>query len=90
MCLMLVPQCRQTRCWVTSVSGSSWRARGRFDLARTVKQRAAEGLGHESMLMTEDFLALTLDISGGCVHDPELGFWTTHDLPRRSNVCGRG
>ena len=37
-------------------------SKGRFDRARTVKQRAAEGLPHESTLMTEDFLALTLDI----------------------------
>ncbi|HEV2810845.1 MAG TPA: site-specific DNA-methyltransferase [Acidimicrobiales bacterium] len=37
-------------------------SKGRFDRARTVKQRAAEGLPHESTVMTEDFLALTLDI----------------------------
>ena len=37
-------------------------SKGRFDRARSVKQRAAEGLPHESTLMTEDFLALTLDI----------------------------
>jgi DNA modification methylase len=37
-------------------------SKGRFDRARTVKQRAAEGLPHESTLMTEDFMALTLDI----------------------------
>src|SRR4029077_1571039 len=30
--------------------------------ARSVKQRAAEGLPHESTLMTDDFMALTLDI----------------------------
>lgn len=35
---------------------------GRFDRARTVKQRQAEGLPHESTLMTEDFMALTLDV----------------------------
>lgn len=37
-------------------------SKGRFDRARTVKQRAAEGLPHESTLITEDFMALTLDI----------------------------
>lgn len=37
-------------------------SKGRFDRARTVKQRAAEGLPYESTLMTEDFMALTLDI----------------------------
>ena len=37
-------------------------SKGRFDRARTVKQRAADGLPHESTLMTEDFMALTLDI----------------------------
>ena len=37
-------------------------SKGRFDRARTVKQRAAEGLPHESTLMTDDFLALTLDV----------------------------
>ncbi len=37
-------------------------SKGRFDRARPVKQRAAEGLPHESTLMTDDFLALTLDI----------------------------
>lgn len=37
-------------------------SKGRFDRARTVKQRAAESLPHETTLMTEDFLALTLDI----------------------------
>ncbi len=39
-------------------------SKGRFDRARSVKQRAAEGLPHESTLMTEDFLASTLDIWG--------------------------
>lgn len=34
----------------------------RFDRARTVRQRAAEGLPHEGTVMTEDFLALTLDV----------------------------
>jgi site-specific DNA-methyltransferase (adenine-specific) len=37
-------------------------SKGRFDRARTVKQRAVDGLPHESTLMTEDFMALTLDI----------------------------
>ncbi len=37
-------------------------SKGRFDRARSVKQRAAEGLPHESTVMTEDFLALTLDV----------------------------
>ena len=37
-------------------------SKGRFDRAKSVKQRAAEQLPHESTLMTEDFMALTLDI----------------------------
>ncbi|MFV0260442.1 MAG: DNA methyltransferase [Acidimicrobiales bacterium] len=37
-------------------------SKGRFDRAKTVKQRAAEGLPHENTLMTEDFMALTLDV----------------------------
>ncbi|MGH2685768.1 MAG: DNA-methyltransferase, partial [Actinomycetota bacterium] len=37
-------------------------SKGRFDRARSVKQRATEGLPHESTLMTEDFMALTLDV----------------------------
>jgi DNA modification methylase len=37
-------------------------SKGRFDRARTVKQRLAESLPHESTLMTEDFMALTLDL----------------------------
>ena len=37
-------------------------SKGRFDRARTVKQRQAEGLPSESTLMTEDFMALTLDL----------------------------
>jgi DNA modification methylase len=37
-------------------------SKGRFDRAKTVKQRAAEGLPYQSTLMTEDFMALTLDI----------------------------
>ena len=37
-------------------------SKGRFDRARSVKQRAADGLPHESTLVTDDFLALTLDV----------------------------
>jgi site-specific DNA-methyltransferase (adenine-specific) len=37
-------------------------SKGRFNRARSVKQRAAERLPHESTLMTEDFMALTLDV----------------------------
>ncbi len=37
-------------------------SKGRFDRARSAKQRAAAGLPHESTLMTDDFLALTLDV----------------------------
>ena len=37
-------------------------SKGRFDRARSVKHRAAEGLPSESTLMTEDFMALTLDL----------------------------
>lgn len=37
-------------------------SKGRFDRARTVRQRAAEGLPHENTLMTEDFMASTLDL----------------------------
>src|SRR3954454_6388096 len=37
-------------------------SKGRFDRAKSVKQRAAEHLPYESTLMTEDFMALTLDI----------------------------
>ena len=37
-------------------------SKGRFDRARSVKQRALEGLPHENTLMTEDFMALTLDV----------------------------
>jgi DNA modification methylase len=37
-------------------------SKGRFDRARSPKQRAAEGLPHESTLLTDDFMALTLDI----------------------------
>jgi site-specific DNA-methyltransferase (adenine-specific) len=37
-------------------------SKGRFDRARTVKQRQLEGLPFESTLMSEDFMALTLDV----------------------------
>ncbi len=37
-------------------------SKGRFDRARSVKQRAVQGLPHESTLMADDFMALTLDI----------------------------
>ena len=37
-------------------------SKGRFDRAQSVKQRAEAGLPHESTLMTEDFMALTLDV----------------------------
>ncbi len=37
-------------------------SKGRFDRARSVKQRAAGGLPHESTLMADDFMALTLDL----------------------------
>ena len=37
-------------------------SKGRFDRARSVKQRAAAGLPHQSTLMAEDFMALTLDV----------------------------
>ncbi len=37
-------------------------SKGRFDRARSISQRAAEGLPHESTLWTEDFMALTLDV----------------------------
>ena len=37
-------------------------SKGRFDRARSVKQRAADGLPSESTLAAEDFMALTLDI----------------------------
>jgi modification methylase len=37
-------------------------SKGRFDRARSPKQREAEGLPYESTLMTEDFMALTLDV----------------------------
>ena len=37
-------------------------SKGRFDRARSVKQREAEDLPFESTLMTEDFMTLTLDL----------------------------
>ena len=37
-------------------------SKGRFDRARTAKQRAAEGLPHESTLTSDEFMAATLDI----------------------------
>lgn len=37
-------------------------SKGRFDRALSVEQRRARGLPHESTLMTEDFMALTLDL----------------------------
>ncbi|MGH9307016.1 MAG: DNA methyltransferase [Acidimicrobiales bacterium] len=37
-------------------------SKGRFDRARSVKERQADQLPHESTVMTEDFLALTLDV----------------------------
>ncbi|CAN5559273.1 hypothetical protein BH24ACT5_BH24ACT5_27410 [soil metagenome] len=37
-------------------------SKGRFDRARTAAQRAADGLPHESTMLTEDFLAATLDV----------------------------
>ena len=37
-------------------------SKGRFNRARSAKQRDAEGLPHESTLMADDFMALTLDV----------------------------
>jgi DNA modification methylase len=37
-------------------------SKGRFDRARTVRERASEGLPHESTLMADEFMALTLDV----------------------------
>ena len=37
-------------------------SKGRFDRARSVKQRAQEGLPYESTLSTEDFMSMTLDL----------------------------
>ena len=37
-------------------------SKGRFDRARSARQRAAEGLPHRNTIMTDDFMALTLDV----------------------------
>ena len=37
-------------------------SKGRFDRARSVRQRKAEGLPHASTVLTDDFLGLTLDV----------------------------
>ncbi len=37
-------------------------SKGRFDRAMSVKQRAAQGLPHETTVKTDDFMALTLDV----------------------------
>jgi DNA modification methylase len=37
-------------------------SKGRFDRARTVREREAAGLPYESSVRTEDFMALTLDV----------------------------
>jgi DNA modification methylase len=37
-------------------------SKGRFDRARSVKQRDADGLPYKSTVMTEDFMDLTLDV----------------------------
>lgn len=37
-------------------------SKGRFDRARSVKQREAEGLPFDSTLIADDFMALTLDV----------------------------
>jgi site-specific DNA-methyltransferase (adenine-specific) len=37
-------------------------SKGRFDRARSVKQREADGLPYENTVMTEDFMASTLDV----------------------------
>jgi site-specific DNA-methyltransferase (adenine-specific) len=37
-------------------------SKGRFDRARSVSDRAARGLPHESTISTDDFLSLTLDL----------------------------
>jgi DNA modification methylase len=39
-------------------------SKGRFDRARTVKQRRAAGLPHANTVMADDFMALTLDVWG--------------------------
>ena len=53
-------------------------SKGRFDRARTAKQRAAEGLPHVSSLMTDDFLASTLDV---WVVPPESARRVGHPAP---------
>jgi site-specific DNA-methyltransferase (adenine-specific) len=37
-------------------------SKGRFDRARSLKQRAAEGLPHRNSIPADDFMALTLDV----------------------------
>jgi len=37
-------------------------SKGRFDRAKTAKQRSTQGLPNESTVITDDFLALTLDV----------------------------
>ena len=37
-------------------------SKGRFNRARPPKQRAAEGLPHESTMLTDEFMSLTLDV----------------------------
>ncbi len=37
-------------------------SKGRFDRAKSVKERQAEGLPYESTILTDDFLASTLDV----------------------------
>jgi len=37
-------------------------SKGRFDRARSIAQRTAEGLPHRSTVLTDDFLNLTLDV----------------------------
>ncbi|MDP9071531.1 MAG: site-specific DNA-methyltransferase [Actinomycetota bacterium] len=37
-------------------------SKGRFDRALSVKQRAAQGLPHETTVKTDDFMAMTLDL----------------------------
>lgn len=37
-------------------------SKGRFDRARPAKKRRAEGLPHEPTILTDDFMALTLDV----------------------------
>jgi site-specific DNA-methyltransferase (adenine-specific) len=37
-------------------------SKGRFDRARSPRQREAEGLPHESTMLTDDFLSSTLDV----------------------------